>query len=91
MGKRSCKNSTRWLDMRWFFVKDAIFREKINLLRVDTMHNVARSWVLMLSVKITMGFAAFGRFNAVAIFISHWASLLRQGRNLQGEDKSATC
>ena len=41
MGKRSCKNSTRWLDMRWFFVKDAIFREKINLLRVDTMHNVA--------------------------------------------------
>jgi hypothetical protein len=27
--------------MRWFFVKDAIFREKINLLRVDTMHNVA--------------------------------------------------
>lgn len=41
MGKRSCKNSTRWLDMRWFFVKDAIFREKINLLRVDTKHNIA--------------------------------------------------
>jgi hypothetical protein len=41
IGKRSCKNSTRWLDIRWFFVKDAIFREKINLLRVDTIHNVA--------------------------------------------------
>jgi hypothetical protein len=43
--KPSCtiltKNSTRWLDMRWFFVKDAIFREKINLLRVDTKHNIA--------------------------------------------------
>jgi hypothetical protein len=34
-----------------------------------------RSWVLMLSVKITIGFIAFGRFNTVAIFISHWASL----------------
>ena len=29
----------------------------------------------MLSVKITMGFAIFGRFNAVAIFISYWVSL----------------
>lgn len=41
MAKRSCKNSTRWLDMKWFFIKDAIFRDKIDLRRVDTKNNVA--------------------------------------------------
>jgi hypothetical protein len=41
MAKRSYKNSTCWLDMRWFFVKDAIFRDKVDLQRVDTKNNVA--------------------------------------------------
>ncbi|KUM55394.1 hypothetical protein ACN42_g11892 [Penicillium freii] len=41
MAKKSCKNSTRWLDIKWFFVKDAIFRNKIDLRRVDTKNNVA--------------------------------------------------
>ncbi|KAJ9481045.1 hypothetical protein VN97_g12463 [Penicillium thymicola] len=41
MGKKSCKNSTRWLDMKWFFVKDAIFQKKIDLRRVETKSNVA--------------------------------------------------
>ena len=34
-----------------------------------------RSQVLMLSVKITIGFTTFGRFNTVAIFISYQVSL----------------
>lgn len=43
MGKRSCKNSTRWLDMRWFFIKDAIFRDKITcyVLTPNTMWQMA--------------------------------------------------
>ncbi|KAJ9480754.1 hypothetical protein VN97_g12776 [Penicillium thymicola] len=41
MGKKSCKNSTRWLDMKWFFVKDAIFQGKTDLRRVETKSNVA--------------------------------------------------
>ncbi|OQE65453.1 hypothetical protein PENNAL_c0208G09362 [Penicillium nalgiovense] len=41
MAKKACKNSTRWLDMKWFFVKDAIFQNKIDLRRIDTKNNVA--------------------------------------------------
>ncbi|KUM55543.1 hypothetical protein ACN42_g11716 [Penicillium freii] len=44
IAKKSCKNSTRWLDIKWFFVKDAIFRNKIDLRRVDTKNNVANGF-----------------------------------------------
>ncbi|KAJ6049134.1 hypothetical protein N7444_005850 [Penicillium canescens] len=35
------KISTRWLDMRWFFVRDSIHLRKIELQRVDTATNTA--------------------------------------------------
>jgi hypothetical protein len=35
------QNSTRWLDMRYFFVKDAAVKDYIDLKRVNSEANVA--------------------------------------------------
>jgi hypothetical protein len=41
MAKRSCKDSTRWLDMKWFLIRDVVHQGKVDLPRVDTRKNVA--------------------------------------------------
>ncbi|KAI2695132.1 hypothetical protein CBS147317_7858 [Penicillium roqueforti] len=39
--KKGGKSATRWLALRWFFVKDAVAQGHINILRVDTKQNAA--------------------------------------------------
>lgn len=43
IGPKPCKNFVGWPDIRWFFVKEATFLDKINLIRVTTKRNVAGS------------------------------------------------
>ncbi|OGE47011.1 hypothetical protein PENARI_c076G07733, partial [Penicillium arizonense] len=41
LAKKGCKNSTRWLEIRWFFVKIAVARGHIDVKRADTKRNPA--------------------------------------------------
>ena len=41
LAKKGCKNSTRWLEIRWFFVKNAVARGHIDVRRADTKRNPA--------------------------------------------------
>ncbi|KAJ6094415.1 hypothetical protein N7467_001928 [Penicillium canescens] len=41
LAMKGCKNSTRWLEIRWFFVKNAVARGHIDVKRADTKRNPA--------------------------------------------------
>jgi len=56
LSKKASKNSTRWLDMRYFFVKDAAAKGLIQLERVHTKNNAADGFTKALG---TEAFPAF--------------------------------
>ncbi|EKV19320.1 hypothetical protein PDIG_03500 [Penicillium digitatum PHI26] len=39
--KKGGKSANRWLDLRWFFVKDAVAQGHVDIRRVDTKKNAA--------------------------------------------------
>jgi hypothetical protein len=50
LAKKGCKNSTRWLEIRYFFVKNAVARGKIDVKRVNTKSNPADGFTKALDV-----------------------------------------
>ncbi|KAI1833656.1 hypothetical protein DTO006G1_5024 [Penicillium roqueforti] len=47
--KKGGKSATRWLALRYFFVKDAVAQGHVNILRVDTKQNTADGFTKALS------------------------------------------
>ena len=56
LAKKGCKNSTKWLEIIYFFVKNAVARGMIGVKRVDTKRNPADGFTKALDVL------AFKRF-----------------------------
>lgn len=52
LGQKIHRNSTRWLDLRYFFVGDAAAKRRITLHRVDVRDNAANGFTKALGIEV---------------------------------------